>query len=203
MKNEPQGWWLGFVTSPTKRDYSSRAFIHWSGDVIVLTWLPPSRYSRSKRAPLQGTPRTQSQPKERAGGVCEILEWAPRFRCYSSFCECFQEKVGKSSESLSSSTPLTRHSFPHSSTPTPPPHHPITVSNPICYPNTCSIYVVSTGPSRPLLLALLIIIIKKITIITHNERLKMLLLKGMCLKKSVKWCHGSVTKVFRCGQLVV
>ncbi len=47
------------------------------------------------------------------GEGCEILEYAPGFVRYSSFCQCFQETVGGSLDrSLSPSPPLTEHSPP-------------------------------------------------------------------------------------------
>ncbi len=56
-------------------------------------------------------------PKEGVGifgGGCEMLESAPGFRRYSSFCQCLQKKVGESLDrSLSRSPPLIEHSSPH------------------------------------------------------------------------------------------
>ncbi len=107
---------------------------------------PPSLSMRPKRAPLQSTPRCEPPPKEKVGIFgegCEILEYAPGFLRYSSFCQCFQEKVRESLDRNLSS--------PHfSTTPLiPPAHHLLTVIISISYPTPCSIYVVTSGPLWP------------------------------------------------------
>ncbi len=72
---------------------------------------PPSCSKLSKRAPLQGSRATA---EIFFGGGCEILDKAPGFRRYSSFCHCFQEKVGEILDrSIFPSHPLTEHSPPH------------------------------------------------------------------------------------------
>ncbi len=77
--------------------------------------------SRHPLAPLQGTPRCEPPPKERAGIFsegCEILEQAPGFRGYSSFCQSFREAAEESLDrSLSPSPPLTENSLPLPSSP--------------------------------------------------------------------------------------
>ncbi len=107
-------------------------FSNWSELVF-----PPSCSTRPKRAPLQGTPRCEPPPKERVGIFgegCEILEYAPNVRRYSSFCQCFQGKVRESLErSLFPSLPLTEHSPP----PFPLARDPLTVIISICYPTRC------------------------------------------------------------------
>ncbi len=85
-----------------------------------LLFRPPARRG------LRGHPRCEPQPKGRVGIFgegCEILEQAPRFSRYSSFCQCFQEKVGERVDGgLSPSPSLTEHSSPHFPTPPPPSH---------------------------------------------------------------------------------
>ncbi len=107
---------------------------------LIQTCYPPSRSTRPKKAPLQGTPRCEVLSKEKVGIFgegCEILEWAPGFCRNSAFCQCFQETVGGGLDrSLSASPPLAEHSprlFP-------PAHHPLTVI----------IYVVSSLPLWPI-----------------------------------------------------
>ncbi len=126
--------------------FSLKSFGSWSELVFPL-----SRSKRPKWAPPQGTPMCEPSPKESVGifGVgCEILEQAPDFRRYSSFCQWFQEKVGKSLDrSLSPAPPLTERSSPHFPTPSHPTCTPLIIS--ICCPTPCSIYMVSSGSLWP------------------------------------------------------
>ncbi len=92
------------------------SFGYWSELVFS-----PFHSTQPKRAVLQGTPRCEQPPKEKVdlfGEYCEILEKAPGFRCYSSFCQYFHEKVGESlNRRLFPSPLLTEHSSPKSPTP--------------------------------------------------------------------------------------
>ncbi len=77
----------------------------------VVNWhsLPPLR--RETEAAGPSFPAVSTERVGHFGGGCEILEYAPGFRHYSSFCQCFQEKVAESlNGSLSPSPPLTEHS---------------------------------------------------------------------------------------------
>ncbi len=106
--------------------------------LLDIDTFPSSRSTRPKRTPLQGTPRCEPPPKYGVGIFgegCEILEKAPDFRRYSSFCQCFQETAGESLDrSLSPSIPLTEHS-PPLPTCTPPinSYHLYTLPNSLLY----------------------------------------------------------------------
>ncbi len=96
------------------------------------------------KAPQQGTPRYEPPLQERVsffGEGSEILEKAPGFRCYSSFSQHFQEKVGESIDrSFSPSSLLVEISSP------PIARHPLTVPNSICRTSPCFVYEVSSCP---------------------------------------------------------
>ncbi len=113
-----------------KRDCSSWAFIPCNDLItafkifIVLLGIDPNLFFLLLDA-VQGTPRWEPPLKQRVcifGEGCEILEFAPGLRRYSSLCQYFQEKVGESlGRSHFPSPPLNEHSSPHSPTP-PSPH---------------------------------------------------------------------------------
>ncbi len=111
-------------------------------DIDPNLFFPPTR--RGIRGHnLQCTQRYEPPPKEMVGlfdGGCEILELAPGFRRYSSFCQHFQEEVQGILDRV----------FPHwlnTHLPIPllppPAHHPVTVPISICYPTPSFVYVIS------------------------------------------------------------
>ncbi len=106
----------------------SRAF--W---ILIRTYFPSSRSTRPKSHSLkvlQGA--SHRRRRGSAFSVRFVKYWnkASVFRCYGSFCQYFQETVGGSLDrSLSPSLPLTEHSpppHPGFSLPPPPSHLHIT-----------------------------------------------------------------------------